>query len=778
MPDLAMLDYFYGDEAEQFTFYRIPKVLFTDPSYRRISSDAKILYGLMLDRMGLSVRNGWLDEYNRVFIFFTLEDALEYLCCGHTKAVSLFGELDKAGLIERKKQGQGKPTKIYVKNFVRNAEVLTSEKRKSKVPQSGSQDFQKTASNNTEIKDTELSDTEPSIHPARGLPEDKSPAADAMDTMRVYRQIIMENIEYDITRRQLGYDADILDEIVDIMVDTVCSTKPMIRIGGQDFPLEVVKSRLPSLHPFDLLVGDACGALLWFIVYQKSKNARKYRRGAEYGTARWGNAKDIEPFIDPDFSQNILLSETERLTLGKIADPEKRNVNLNVLVIGGSGSGKTRYHIKPNLLQMNASYVCSDPKGTVIEEVGRALVRGGYKIKVLNTIDFSCSMHYNPFVYLHSETDILTLVTVIMTNTQGEAKGGDGFWEKAEALLYQALIAYIYYEAPAEERNMNTLLDMLNACECREDDENFKSAVDLLFEQLEQRNPDHFAARQYKKFKMAAGKTLKSILISCGARLAPFDIAAVREMMSYDELELEKLGDEKTALFAVVSDTDPTFNFISAMMYSQMFNVLCDRALKVYHGRLPIHVTCLFDEFANQKIPNWEHLVSVIRSRNISAHIVLQTFSQLKGMYKDNAETVAGCCSTMLFLGGKEESSLKMVSGLLGKETIDTMNESDSRGAQRTYGLNYQKLGKELMSVDELAVMPSSRCIVQVQGVRPFYSKKYDLTKHPQYKYTADANPKFAFDVKAYLQHRLKVKPEEEFEVYDLGEIKQSQAAA
>lgn len=507
---------------------------------------------------------------------------------------------------------------------------------------------------------------------------------------------------------------------------------------------EAFTNPLPSLHPFDLLVGAACGALLWFIVYQKSKNARKYRRGAEYGTARWGNAKDIEPFIDPDFSQNILLSETERLTLGKIADPEKRNVNLNVLVIGGSGSGKTRYHIKPNLLQMNASYVCSDPKGTVIEEVGRALVRGGYKIKVLNTIDFSCSMHYNPFVYLHSETDILTLVTVIMTNTQGEAKGGDDFWQKAEALLYQALIAYIYYEAPAEERNMNTLLDMLNACECREDDENFKSAVDLLFEQLEQRNPDHFAARQYKKFKMAAGKTLKSILISCGARLAPFDIAAVREMMSYDELELEKLGDEKTALFAVVSDTDPTFNFISAMMYSQMFNVLCDRALKVYHGRLPIHVTCLFDEFANQKIPNWEHLVSVIRSRNISAHIVLQTFSQLKGMYKDNAETVAGCCSTMLFLGGKEESSLKMVSGLLGKETIDTMNESDSRGAQRTYGLNYQKLGKELMSVDELAVMPSSRCIVQVQGVRPFYSKKYDLTKHPQYKYTADAKRQYA----------------------------------
>lgn len=436
---------------------------------------------------------------------------------------------------------------------------------------------------------------------------------------------------------RMASGADVLDKILGAF----------LKIG------EAFANPLPSIHPFDLLVGTACGVLVWFIVYQKAKNARKYRRGAEYGTARWGTEKDIEPFIDPDFSQNILLSDSERLTLGKIAAPEKRNVNLNVLVIGGSGSGKTRYHIKPNLLQMNASYVCSDPKGTVIEEVGRALVRGGYKIKVLNTIDFSCSMHYNPFVYLHSETDILTLVTVIMTNTQGEAKGGDDFWQKAEALLYQALIAYIYYEAPAEEKNMNTLLDMLNACECREDDENFKSAVDLLFEQLEQRNPDHFAARQYKKFKMAAGKTLKSILISCGARLAPFDIAAVREMMSYDELELEKLGDEKTALFAVVSDTDPTFNFISAMMYSQMFNVLCDRALKVYHGRLPVHVTCLFDEFANQKIPNWEHLVSVIRSRNISAHIVLQTYSQLKGMYKDNAETVAGCCSTMLFLGGK-----------------------------------------------------------------------------------------------------------------------------
>lgn len=514
----------------------------------------------------------------------------------------------------------------------------------------------------------------------------------------------------------------------------------------------VFQNPFPSLHPFDHFVGAAAAVLVRAILYFKAKNAKKYRHGEEYGTARWGTQKDIEPFINPDFSQNILLTDTERLTLGKIADPEKRNVNLNVLVIGGSGSGKTRYHIKPNLLQMNGSYVCSDPKETVVEEVGRVLLQQGhYKLKILNTIDFSASMHYNPFHYLHSETDILSLVTVIMENTQGkDSKGGDDFWSKAEALLYQALIAYIYYEAPAEEKNMTTLLDMLNACECREDDENFKSAVDLLFEQLQQKNPDHFAVRQYLKFKMAAGKTLKSILISCGARLA---------------------------LFAVVSDSDPTFNFISAMMYSQMFNVLCNRALTVYHGRLPVHVTCLFDEFANQKIPNWGHLVSVIRSRNISAHIVLQTYSQLKGMYKDNAETIAGCCSSLLFLGGKEESSLKMVSTMLGKETIDTYNTSDTRGTSRSYGLNYQKLGKELKSVDELAVMPSSRCILQVQGVRPFYSRKYDLTRHPMYKYIADANPKYALDVKAYLAHRLKVKPEDQFEVYDLGEADSEEAA-
>lgn len=461
----------------------------------------------------------------------------------------------------------------------------------------------------------------------------------------------------------------------------------------------VMEHPLPSLHPFDLLVGMCCGVLLWLTVYYRKKNAKKFRHGAEYGTARWGNQKDIAPFINDDFAQNILLTDSERLTLGQIADPEKRNVNLNVLVLGGSGSGKTRYHIKPNLLQMNASYVCSDPKGTVVEEVGQVLIKKGhYKLKILNTIDFSASMHYNPFHYLHSETDILSLVTVIMANTQSKEKGGDDFWQQATALLLQALIAYIYYEAPEEEKNFAMLLDMLNACECREGDENFKSPVDLLFDKLAKREPDHFAVKQYTKFRQAAGKTLKSILISCSAALAPFDIQEVRDMMAYDEMELEKLGDEKIALFCIVSDVDPTFNFLSAMLYSQMFNVLCDRALKVYHGRLPVHVTCLFDEFANQKIPNWEHLVSVIRSRNISAHIVLQTYSQLKGMYKDNAETIAGCCSTMLFLGGKEESSLKMVSTMLGKETIDAMNTSDTRGSQRSYAktrdiyLQYRKL--------------------------------------------------------------------------------------
>ena len=488
----------------------------------------------------------------------------------------------------------------------------------------------------------------------------------------------------------------------------------------------VFQNPLPSFHPFDLLVGAVAAVLLRLVVWSKIKNAKKYRHGEEYGTARWGNEKDIAPFINSDFSQNILLTDTERLTLGKIADPEKRNVNLNVLVIGGSGSGKTRYHIKPNLLQMNASYVCSDPKGTVVEEVGRALVQQGhYKLKILNTIDFSCSMHYNPFHYLHSETDILSLVTVIMENTQSkESKGGDDFWSKAEALLYQALIAYIYYEAPEEEKNMTTLLDMLNACECREDDENFKSAVDLLFEQLEQRDANHFAVRQYKKFKMAAGKTLKSILISCGARLAPFDIQAVREMMEYDELELEKLGEEKIALFAVVSDSDPTFNFISAMMYSQMFNVLCNRALTVYHGRLPVHVTCLFDEFANQKIPNWEHLVSVIRSRNISAHIVLQTYSQLKGMYRDNAETIAGCCSSLLFL---------TVLNIVNSISMSVSARIKQYGSMRAVGMDGRQLSKMILA--EAFTYAFWGCIIGCAIGLPFSKMMYDflITEHFPY---------------------------------------------
>lgn len=458
---------------------------------------------------------------------------------------------------------------------------------------------------------------------------------------------------------------------------------------------------MPSFYPSDLLVGLFAGGCVRLAVYLKGKNAKKYRHNMEYGSARWGTAKDIEPFMAPKFEDNIILTKTERLMLSNRPDNPKNARNKNVLIVGGSGSGKTRFWIKPNLLQCNSkeyptSFVVTDPKGQIVCECGNALLKHGYRIKIFNTINFKKSMRYNPFAYVHSEKDILKLVTTLMANTKGDGKSGDEFWEKSEKLLYTALIAYIHYEAPVEEQNFATLLTFLNAMEVREDDEEFQNPVDLMFEALERKKPDSFAVRQYRLYKLAAGKTAKSILISCGARLAPFDIAAVREMMSYDELQLEKLGDEKSALFAVVSDTDPTFNFISAMMYSQMFNVLCDRALKVYHGRLPIHVTCLFDEFANQKIPNWEHLVSVIRSRNISAHIVLQTYSQLKGMYKDNAETVAGCCSTMLFLGGKEESSLKMVSGLLGKETIDTMNESDSRGAQRTYGLNYQKLGKDM----------------------------------------------------------------------------------
>lgn len=524
---------------------------------------------------------------------------------------------------------------------------------------------------------------------------------------------------------------------------------------------------LPSFHPQDLLVGLIGAACIRAAVYIKAKNAKKYRHGVEYGSARWGNSDDIKPFINPQFDQNILLTQTERVMVGRNKIP-KYNINKNVLVIGGSGSGKTRFHIKPNLMQMNASYIVTDPKGTVVEECGKMLQRGGYEIKILNTINFKQSMRYNPFKYIYCENDILKLVNCIMENTKGEdSKGGEDFWSKAEALYYQALIAYIWYEAPEEEKNMTTLLEMLNASEVREDDENFKNAVDLMFEQLQQRDPEHFAVRQYVKYKMAAGKTAKSILISCGARMAPFDIKEVRQLMEGDDLELDKIGDRKTALFCIVSDTDMTFNFISAMVYTQMFNVLCDKALE-NGGALKTHVTCLLDEFANQKIPNFQHLISVIRSREISAHIVVQTQSQLKAVYKDHAETIIGNCSCVLFLGGKERSTLKEISETLGKETIDLYNTSDTRGSQRSMGVNYQKLGKELMSTDELAVMDGGKCILQVQGVRPFFSDKFDITKHPQYKYLLDSSKKNYFDIAKFLSRRLTVKPDDVFECYEM----------
>jgi len=542
-------------------------------------------------------------------------------------------------------------------------------------------------------------------------------------------------------------------------------TKAMGAVSGLG---EIISHNpLPSFNPQDLLIGLIGAAVIRAAVYMKAKNAKKYRHGVEYGSARWGTAEDIKPYIDPKFDQNILLTQTERVMVGRNKNP-KYNINKNVLVIGGSGSGKTRFHVKPNLMQMNASYIVTDPKGTVVEECGKMLQRGGYEIKILNTINFKQSMRYNPFKYIYCENDILKLVNCIMENTKGEdSKGGEDFWAKAEALYYQALIAYIWYEAPEEEKNMTTLLEMLNASEVREDDETFKNAVDLMFEQLESRDPDHFAVRQYKKYKMAAGKTAKSILISCGARMAPFDIKEVRQLMEGDDLELDKIGDRKTALFCIVSDTDMTFNFISAMVYTQMFNVLCDKALE-NGGALKTHVTCLLDEFANQKIPNFQHLISVIRSREISAHIIVQTQSQLKAVYKDHAETIIGNCSCVLFLGGKERSTLKEISETLGKETIDLFNTSDTRGSQRSMGVNYQKLGKELMSTDELAVMDNGKCILQVQGIRPFFSDKFDITKHPQYKYLLDSSKKNYFDIEKYLRRRLTVRPDDVFECCEL----------
>ena len=528
---------------------------------------------------------------------------------------------------------------------------------------------------------------------------------------------------------------------------------------------------LPSLNGQDFLIGIAGAVILRLAVYMKGKNAKKYRKGVEYGSARWGNAKDIEPYIDPNFYNNVLLTQTERLTMNSRPKSPKYARNKNVLVIGGSGSGKTRFFVKPNLMQMHSSYCITDPKGTILIECGKLLDTGGYRIKVLNTINFKKSMHYNPFAYLHSEKDILKLVNTIMVNTKGEGeKSSEDFWTKAEKLYYTALIGYIYYEAPEEEKNFTTLLDMINASEAREDDEDFKNPVDLMFDRLEEKDPEHFAVKQYKKYKLAAGKTAKSILISCGARLAPFDIRELRELMETDDLELDTLGDRKTALFVIISDTDDTFNFIVAMMYTQLFNLLCDKADDVYGGRLPVHVRCLLDEVANiGQIPKLEKLIATIRSREISACLILQAQSQLKAIYKDNADTIVGNCDTTLFLGGKEKTTLKEMSELLGKETIDLYNTSENRGRERSYGLNYQKLGKELMSQDEISVMDGGKCILQVRGARPFFSDKFDITKHPRYKFLSDFDKKNEFDIEKYLKRRPEaVKPDEPFDLYEL----------
>ena len=527
---------------------------------------------------------------------------------------------------------------------------------------------------------------------------------------------------------------------------------------------------LPSLHPFDLLIGIVCGAGLRLAVYLRGKNAKKYRHNVEYGSARWGTAKDIEPFMAPKFEDNIILTKTERLMMSNRPKNPANARNKNVLIVGGSGSGKTRFWLKPNLLQMHSSYVVTDPKGSIVSECGNALLENNYNIKIFNTINFKKSMHYNPMAYIHSEKDILKLVTTLIANTKGDGKAGDEFWTKAETLLYCALIGYIHYEAPIEEQNFSTLIEFLNAMEVREDDEEFQNPVDMMFEALEKKKPDHFAVRQYKKYKLAAGKTAKSILISCGARLAPFDIQEVRNVTAYDELQLDTLGDRKTALFVILSDTDSTFNFVAALMYSQLFNLLCDKADDLYGGRLPVHVRCLLDEFANiGQIPNFDKLIATIRSREISASIILQSQSQLKTIYKDAADTIVGNCDSTLFLGGKEKSTLKEISELLGKETIDSFNQSENRGSQVSHGLNYQKLGKELMTQDELAVMDGGKCIFMLRGVRPFLSDKYDLTRHPDYKYTADADKKYLFDMERYMKRKPAiVKPDEPFEMYEL----------
>ena len=567
----------------------------------------------------------------------------------------------------------------------------------------------------------------------------------------------------------LGLVATNLGEVWRLAEGKELGDKIMAMMGT--FPVAFANP-LPSLHPLDLLIGFSCGAGLRLAVYLRSKNAKKYRHGMEYGSARWGNAKDIEPFMSPKFADNIILTKTERLMMSNCPPDPKNARNKNVLVVGGSGSGKTRFWLKPNLLQCHSSYVVTDPKGTIVLECGQAMLKNGYKVKILNTINFKKSMRYNPFSYVHSEKDILKLVTTLMTNTKGEGSGGDPFWEKSERLLLTALIAYLHYEAPVEEQNFATLLEMLNTMQVLEDDEEYQNPVDLLFEDLGKKKPNSFAVRQYKLYKLAAGKTAKSILISCGARLAPFDIQELRDLTMYDELQLDTLGDKKTVLFLIMSDTDSTFNFLISMVYTQLFNLLCDKADDVYGGKLPIHVRCLIDECANiGQIPNLEKLVATIRSREISACLVLQAKSQLKAIYKDNADTIIGNMDSQIFLGGSEPGTLKDLSEMLGKETIDAFNTSDTRGNSPSYGTNYSKLGHELLSRDEIAVLDGSKCILQLRGVRPFLSDKYDLTQHPNYKLTSDYNPKNTFDIEKYLNRKTKIHPGDEFIVVDADSL-------
>ncbi len=579
-----------------------------------------------------------------------------------------------------------------------------------------------------------------------------------------YKRLILTNIPYLL----FVYLFDKIGQAVRFSPGADISAK-VLHIGqGLSAAFE---NALPSFHPVDLLIGVAGALIIRLAVYLKGRNAKKYRKGMEYGSARWGNAQDIKPYIDPVFENNVLLTQTERLTMNSRPKQPKYARNKNILVIGGSGSGKTRFFVKPNLMQMHSSYVVTDPKGTVLVECGKLLQRGGYRIKVMNTINFKKSMHYNPFVYIRSEKDILKLVNTIIANTKGDGeKSGEDFWVKAEKLYYCALIGYIWYEAPEEEKNFTTLLEMINASEAREDDEDFQNPVDLMFERLEEKDPEHFAVKQYRKYKLAAGKTAKSILISCSARLAPFDIKELRELMETDEMELDTIGDRKTALFVIISDTDDTFNFVVSILYTQLFNLLCDKADDVYGGRLPVHVRCLLDEFANiGQIPRFDKLIATIRSREISASIILQSQSQLKAIYKDNADTIVGNCDTTLFLGGKEKTTLKEMSELLGKETIDSFNTSENRGREKSYGLNFQKLGKELMTQDEIAVMDGGKCILQLRGVRPFFSDKYDITKHPNYKYLSDTDKKNAFDMEKHLRRRPAiVKPDEVFDYYEI----------